>query len=113
MSVVCSPLRVFSRSLSVAASCSSSNATSAPPSRAQVLALYRSLARSARLFSSHNYRDYVQRRTRDAFRASAAERDPTRLSELFAEGQKELIVARRQGWINSQFKTDKSVVEFA
>ncbi|KAI8591257.1 hypothetical protein BDZ88DRAFT_411891 [Geranomyces variabilis] len=96
-----------------APSASSSSSSSAPPTRPQVLSLYRSLLRSARVFATHNYRDYVHRRTRDAFRSAKTVADPAAVSDLYAKGLAELAVARRQGWINAQFKTDLSVVERA
>ncbi|TPX59950.1 hypothetical protein PhCBS80983_g02107 [Powellomyces hirtus] len=74
----------------------------APSTTPQVLSLYRSLLRAGRVFHTHNYRDYVHRRTRDAFRAAAGETDP-----------RDLEVTRRQAWLNAQFKADKSVVEHA
>ncbi|KAJ3146507.1 hypothetical protein HDU89_006189 [Geranomyces variabilis] len=92
---------------------SASSSSSAPPTRPQVLSLYRSLLRSARVFATHNYRDYVHRRTRDAFRSAKTVGDPAAVSDLYAKGLAELAVARRQGWINAQFKTDLSVVERA
>ncbi|KAJ3161382.1 hypothetical protein HDU86_007164 [Geranomyces michiganensis] len=103
--------RAAAQASSPAASTSASS--SAPPTRPQVLTLYRSLLRSARDFSTHNYRDYVHRRTRDAFRSAKAVSDPAAVTELYAKGLADLAVARRQGWINAQFKTDRSVVESA
>ncbi|KAI8919293.1 LYR motif-containing protein 4 [Powellomyces hirtus] len=85
----------------------------APSTTPQVLSLYRSLLRAGRVFHTHNYRDYVHRRTRDAFRAAAGETDPVKIAELIAAGQRDLEVTRRQAWLNAQFKADKSVVEHA
>ncbi|TPX69245.1 hypothetical protein SpCBS45565_g02579 [Spizellomyces sp. 'palustris'] len=89
--------------------------TSAPspasPTKSQIMSLYRDLIRSSRVFASHNYRDYVHRRTRDTFRENAKETDPKRIEALYQRGMRDLEVARRQGWLNAQFKADKSVVE--
>ncbi|KAI9003092.1 hypothetical protein BC832DRAFT_91042 [Gaertneriomyces semiglobifer] len=81
------------------------------PSRDQILALYRHLLRSSRSFANYNYRSYVHRRAKDAFRAHATETDPARISALYQQGRTDLDVARRQGWLNSQFKVNRSVAE--
>ncbi|KAI9094095.1 LYR motif-containing protein 4 [Phlyctochytrium arcticum] len=81
------------------------------PSKSQILHLYRDLLRSSRAFSSHNYRDYVYRRTKDAFREHRTEADPQRINALYERAKQDLIVAKRQGYINSQFDVGKSVIE--
>lgn len=70
--------------------------TATPPSKGQVLSLYRNLLRASKLFHAYNYRMYVSRRARDGFRANAGIQDPLRISALFEAGSRDLEVARRQ-----------------
>ncbi|KND05040.1 uncharacterized protein SPPG_08870 [Spizellomyces punctatus DAOM BR117] len=96
--------RTFLRSLTSASS-------PASPTKRQIISLYRDLIRSSRVFASHNYRDYIHRRAQDAFRKNATETDPKRIQALYERGKRDLEVARRQGWLNAQFRADKSVVD--
>ncbi|KAJ3057133.1 hypothetical protein HK097_000061 [Rhizophlyctis rosea] len=91
---------------------SSPYSTSAQPTRTEALSLYRSLLRASRLFETYNYREYVRRRAKDAFKQHAAETDIQTIKELLSKGKKDLKVAERQGWINRQYATgEKTVVE--
>jgi hypothetical protein len=80
-------------------------------SKVQILSLYRDLLKSSRLFSAYNYKTYVFRRTRDAFHANAQLQDSLAIEAEYKKGLQALTVAKRQGWINSQFQTDGLVVE--
>ena len=80
-------------------------------SRQQILQLYRQLLKSSRLYASYNYREYVYRRTRDAFHANASISDPRRIDQLYAKGLESLKISQRQGWINSQFALNRLIVE--
>ncbi|KAK9762478.1 hypothetical protein K7432_011733 [Basidiobolus ranarum] len=79
--------------------------------RTQVLRLYRDLLKAGNTFSSYNFREYAIRRTRDAFRANASVTEAEKVQSLIQRGKKELTVIKRQGFINSQFQTEKLVVE--
>ena len=80
-------------------------------SKSEVVSLYRNLLKSSRLFSAYNYKNYVYRRTKDAFHANAQLVDPLAIESEYKKGLQSLVMARRQGWINSQFQTDGLVVE--
>ncbi|SPO00047.1 related to ISD11 Iron-Sulfur protein biogenesis, Desulfurase-interacting protein [Cephalotrichum gorgonifer] len=77
----------------------------------QVRSLYRQLLRNGGAFTSYNFREYARRRTRDAFREHANERDPARVQEFLAKGKKELEVLKRQATISRFYSFDKLVVE--
>ncbi|KAG2553237.1 protein ISD11-like [Panicum virgatum] len=67
------------------------------PTRAEALSLFRSLLRTAKQFSDYNIREYTRRRA-----AAAA----------FAEGKKQLEVAKRQAVVYSLYAPkSKSVME--
>lgn len=53
-------------------------------------AQYRSLLRQSRQFAAYNFREYAQRRTRDAFRESQHVADERNVQELLQKGLKEL-----------------------
>lgn len=72
---------------------------------------YRQLLRNGGAFTTYNFREYARRRTRDAFREHAAERDPARVQEFLAKGKKELEVLRRQAIVSGFFSFDKLVIE--
>ncbi|KAI9812253.1 MAG: hypothetical protein M1826_002924 [Phylliscum demangeonii] len=77
----------------------------------QARSLYRSLLRQGRQFALYNFREYAKRRTRDAFHAHQAERDPRRIQELFQTGLKELQMLKRQTVVSQFFQMDRLVVE--
>ncbi|KAK3186757.1 hypothetical protein K4F52_004503 [Lecanicillium sp. MT-2017a] len=62
-------------------------------------------------FSAYNFREYAQRRTRDAFRENKGEQDPRKVQELVQYGLKELQVLKRQTVIGQFFQLDRLVVE--
>ncbi|KAI9328511.1 hypothetical protein BDR26DRAFT_808320, partial [Obelidium mucronatum] len=73
--------------------------------------LYRALLRSARLFSNYNFRNYVARRSTDAFREFKTCTDTAALEQAYQKGLKELGVARRQGKIDGMYRSERLVVE--
>ncbi|KAJ3065443.1 hypothetical protein HDU98_011199 [Podochytrium sp. JEL0797] len=81
------------------------------PTPAQSLSLYRSLLRSARLFSNYNFRHYVARRSSDAFRQFKLCTDPAVLATAYTKGLYDLGVARRQGTIDQMYKSERLVLE--
>ena len=81
------------------------------PSKTQILSLYKQLLQSSKLYSSYNYKEYVYRRTRDAFHANKHVSQPDQVQDLYKKGLEALEISTRQGWINSQFKSGKLVVE--
>ncbi|XP_062209189.1 uncharacterized protein LOC133910966 [Phragmites australis] len=87
-------------------------AAAAAPTRAEVLSLFRSFLRSARQFSDYNIREYTRRRAADAFRENRALADAPAAAAAFAEGKKQLEVAKRQALVYSLYAPKaKSVME--
>ncbi|KAF7726202.1 hypothetical protein EC973_009000 [Apophysomyces ossiformis] len=85
---------------------------STPATRAQVLALYRQFFRHGNKFASYNFRDYALRRSRDAFRANAAETDPAKIAACIEKAQKELDILKRQASISTLYtRGEKLVIE--
>lgn len=80
-------------------------------SRSAVLSLYRNLIRTGSRFSQYGFREYAQRRTRDAFREHQNETNPQKLQELVNRGVNELQMMRRQTVISQMYNIDKLVVE--
>ncbi|XP_021893267.1 LYR motif-containing protein 4 [Carica papaya] len=84
----------------------------AAPTRSEVLSLYRSLLRAAREFCDYNIREYTKGRTIHGFRENRNLTNPSEVSAAFAEGKKQLEVAKRQAVVYSLYapKT-KSVMD--
>ncbi|XAR65517.1 hypothetical protein NMG60_11009663 [Bertholletia excelsa] len=83
-----------------------------PPGRSEVLALFRSLLRTAREFSDYNIREYAKRRTIDAFRLNKDLSDPSAVSAAFSDGKSQLEVAKRQAVVYSLYAPKaKSIME--
>lgn len=55
---------------------------------------YRSLLRTSSQFAAYNFREYAQRRTRDAFREHRDEHDEGKLRGLLEEANRELQVLK-------------------
>lgn len=87
-------------------------ASSATPSAAQALSLFRSLLRAAREFPDYNIREYTKLRTTDAFRHNATLSDPNSISTAFAHGKSQLAVVKRQAVVYSLYDSPlRSVME--
>ncbi|PKA46931.1 hypothetical protein AXF42_Ash020916 [Apostasia shenzhenica] len=87
-------------------------ASTAAPSRGEVLSLFRSLLRTAAKFPDYNIREYARRRTIDGFRANRLLADPSSVAAAFADGKSQLVVAQRQGLVYSLYAPKvKSVME--
>ncbi|KAJ8589718.1 hypothetical protein M405DRAFT_738103 [Rhizopogon salebrosus TDB-379] len=82
-----------------------------PPSRKAVLSLYACTLRTAKSFSSYNFRNYFVQRTKDTFRGIQAEQDPNRLSQAYSEAVKELSVLRRSAVVNQLYGGWRLAVE--
>ncbi|KAL3748559.1 hypothetical protein ACJRO7_009748 [Eucalyptus globulus] len=90
----------------------SAAAAAAAPSKPEVLALLRSLLRTAREFHDYNVREYTKRRVLDGFRLSKGLADPSAIAAAFADGKSQLEVARRQAVVYSLYAPEvKSVME--
>ncbi|KAI3825631.1 hypothetical protein L1987_07149 [Smallanthus sonchifolius] len=74
-----------------------------PPSRTEILSLFRSLLRSARQFPDYNIREYTKRRTIDSFRDNKILSDPASIAAAFSEGKSQLEVAKRQAVVYSLY----------
>ncbi|KAL3640485.1 hypothetical protein CASFOL_015453 [Castilleja foliolosa] len=82
------------------------------PTRIEVLALFRSLIRTAREFTDYNVREYVKRRSVDAFRHNRHLSEPVDAAAAFADGQSQLAVAKRQAVVQSLYSPSaKNVME--
>lgn len=64
-------------------------------SKSQVLSLCRSLLRAGRQYPDYNIREYTKRRTMDGFRMNKDLTDPSKISEVYAEGKEQLEVVER------------------
>ncbi|KAG2157094.1 hypothetical protein DEU56DRAFT_867186 [Suillus clintonianus] len=82
-----------------------------PPARKVVLGLYSSTLRTAKSFSSYNFRNYFVRRTKDTFRGMQAEQDPIKFSQAYNEAVKELSVLRRCAVMNQLYGGERLAVE--
>ncbi|THU84423.1 hypothetical protein K435DRAFT_831306 [Dendrothele bispora CBS 962.96] len=84
---------------------------SAVPSRRAILSLYSSTLRTAKSFSSYNFKNYFVRRTRDVFRSIQAEQDPSRVQSMYQEAVQDLTVMRRSAIVNQLYGGWKLAVE--
>ncbi|QLG73841.1 hypothetical protein HG535_0F03520 [Zygotorulaspora mrakii] len=81
------------------------------PSRRQVLRLYKQLIKNANQFNDYNFREYFLRRARNTFKENKSVQDAAKLQSLFAEGQRDLGILKRQSIISQMYTFDKLVVE--
>ncbi|KAJ1335848.1 LYR motif-containing protein 4 [Microdochium nivale] len=77
----------------------------------QARSLYRQLLRSGAQFQSYNFKEYAQRRARDAFRENKHVDDPRAIQDLIQKGLKELQIVKRQTTIGQFFQIDRLVIE--
>ncbi|KAM7483364.1 hypothetical protein LguiB_007947 [Lonicera macranthoides] len=83
-----------------------------PPSRREILSLFRSLLKTGRQFSDYNIKEYTKRRTIDAFRHNKSLSDPSSISAAFSDGISQLQVAKRQSVVYSLYAPKvKSIME--
>ncbi|KAF5368816.1 hypothetical protein D9758_003015 [Tetrapyrgos nigripes] len=83
----------------------------ATPSRQMILNLYSSTLRTAKSFSSYNFRNYFVRRTRDVFRSIQAEKDASRVQSMYTEAVQDLAVLRRSAIVNQLYGGWRLAVE--
>ncbi|KAG9305174.1 hypothetical protein G9A89_010682 [Geosiphon pyriformis] len=87
------------------------NSLRTQPTRSHIIHLYRSFLRASNTFANYNFRDYVKRRTRDSFCEHKSETDPLKITELVQKAERELVVVKRQGYLNGLYAVDRLVVE--
>jgi len=85
--------------------------TASPINRAHVLHLYRSFLKAGDKFSNYNFRDYVKRRARDAFKEAKNETDPTSIKRLVEKAEHELAIVQRQSQLSQLYGAERLVVE--
>nr|AEX55239.1 catalytic/ oxidoreductase [Allium sativum] len=82
------------------------------PSKPQVLALYRSLLKTAAKFPDYNIREYTRRRAIDSFRSNQHLSDSSLISSVFSDGKSQLEIAKRQAVVYSLYAPEvKSIME--
>ncbi|KAL5497907.1 hypothetical protein ACEPAH_2838 [Sanghuangporus vaninii] len=82
-----------------------------PPTHRAILSLYASSLRTARSFSSYNFRQYFMRRAKDVFREIQNEKDPKRVGTLYANAVREHAVLQRSAIVNQLYGGWRLVVE--
>jgi len=82
-----------------------------PPNKQAILSLYHKMLRSSQSFSSYNFREYFQNKTKQTFREMQSETDPKRLTDMYADAIKESAVLRRSAIINQLYAGRKLAVE--
>lgn len=87
-------------------------AMAAPPSAAQAKELLRALLREGRKFSNYNVREYVKRRTIEGFQENRNVTDPAVLGAAYADGLKQLEIAKRQSVVYNLYAPQiKSIMD--
>lgn len=74
-----------------------------PPSAKSILQLYTQTLRTARSFSSYNFREYFIRRAKSSFKEIQGEKDRARVAVLYSEAAKELTSLRRSAIVNQLY----------
>ncbi|KAF3437569.1 hypothetical protein FNV43_RR20325 [Rhamnella rubrinervis] len=96
----------------MASSAAAAAAAASAPTRTEVLALFRSLLRTARRFSDYNIREYAKRRTIDAFRHNQNLSDLSSVSTAYCDGMSQLKIAQRQALVYQLYAPNiKNVME--
>ncbi|KAH8112287.1 hypothetical protein DFH11DRAFT_1609056 [Phellopilus nigrolimitatus] len=83
----------------------------APPSCESILHLYGATMRTARSFSSYNFREYFLRRAKSTFREMQREKDAKRLTMMYENAVKEHTVLQRGAIVNRLYGGWRLVVE--
>ncbi|KAK1295952.1 hypothetical protein QJS10_CPB15g01362 [Acorus calamus] len=73
------------------------------PSPGEILSLFRSLLKTASKFSDYSIREYMKRRTIDAFRDNKTLSDPNTVCSAFIDGKTQLEIERRQSIVFSLY----------
>ncbi|KAH8984922.1 hypothetical protein EDB92DRAFT_1454104 [Lactarius akahatsu] len=76
---------------------------SSPPSAKSILHLYAQTLRTAKSFSSYNFREYFIRRTKSTFKEIQGEKDPARVSALYSEAARDLTSLKRSAIVNQLY----------
>ncbi|KAH9026272.1 hypothetical protein EDB83DRAFT_2230453 [Lactarius deliciosus] len=76
---------------------------SSPPSAKSILQLYAQTLRTAKSFSSYNFREYFIRRTKCTFKEIQGEKDPARVSALYSEAARDLTSLKRSAIVNQLY----------
>ncbi|PKA50435.1 hypothetical protein AXF42_Ash013524 [Apostasia shenzhenica] len=74
-------------------------ASTAAPSRGEVLSLFRSLLRTTAKFPYYNIREYIRRRTIDSFCANRLLAYPSSFIATFADYKSQLVVTQCQSLV--------------
>ncbi|EIN14599.1 hypothetical protein PUNSTDRAFT_58119 [Punctularia strigosozonata HHB-11173 SS5] len=83
-----------------------------PPTPQALRSLYASTLRTARSFSSYNFREYFVRRTKDEWKPlKTSKLDDMQLSSFYNNAVQELAVLRRSAIVNQLYGGWKLVVE--
>ncbi|VDP19941.1 unnamed protein product [Soboliphyme baturini] len=80
-------------------------------SRAMWLRLYKDLISQASKFTEYSYRCFARRRVREYFLHYRHEKDPVLLEHLYAEGERNVELLKRQTVVNSLYPGPKLVIE--
>jgi len=80
-------------------------------SPASLKALYSATLKASNTFTSYNFRNYFQRRTRERFEAIQNEQDPVKVQAFTEEARKDLTVLQRAAVLNSMYGGQKLVIE--
>ncbi|KAF6751652.1 hypothetical protein DFP72DRAFT_906776 [Ephemerocybe angulata] len=83
----------------------------AAPSKQAIKSLYHNMLRSSQSFSSYNFREYFERRTKETFRAMQNETDPNKLRDMYSDALKESTSLRRGAIVNQLYGGWKVAVE--
>ncbi|PCH36892.1 hypothetical protein WOLCODRAFT_140631 [Wolfiporia cocos MD-104 SS10] len=83
----------------------------AAPTKQALLELYNTTLNTSRAFSSYNFRQYFERRTRNTFREMEKETDPAKLTAFYNERTEELAVLKRSAVVNQLYGGWRLVVE--
>ncbi|KAH9000908.1 hypothetical protein EDB86DRAFT_3233983 [Lactarius hatsudake] len=60
-------------------------------------------AKTAKSFSSYNFREYFIRRTKSTFKEIQGEKDPARVSALYSEAARDLTSLKRSAIVNQLY----------
>mmetsp|Transcript_364 Transcript_364/g.614 ORF Transcript_364/g.614 Transcript_364/m.614 type:complete len:90 (+) Transcript_364:56-325(+) len=85
--------------------------SSAVPTRAKVLSLYRSLLKTGKQYKDYNFREYIVRHVREDFRNFRSASDPEMILKQFHRGERDLAVAERQLVVQNLYRKGRSVIE--
>lgn len=76
----------------------------------EVIKLYRTFLKKAKLFKDYNMRSYIERCVKEDFHKYKNEKNPETLEKLLEKAKENLAIIERQGIISQLYQSKPSII---